>query len=440
MALYHRLLVRAASTLAAALVCISPTLSQTAQDTVDALQKSAVKIFIDCGYCDEDYIRTEITFVNYVRDRTQAHVHIMITEQYTGSGGIEYTLTFIGQHDFAGMNDTLRYVANKTDTQDMTRKGLVRVMKTGLLRYAMRTPFADYFNVTYNRPTAPAKVTDKWDYWVFSMNMNSWLNGESQYKSTYLNGGITASRVTEDLKLRFSLNGNYSEDRYEFSVDENTVIRSKSVRRSQYFNASAAWSLSDHWSVGIFGSAHSSTYSNIDYSASAQPAIEYNIFPYSESTRRQLRISYKVGISANKYVDTTIYFKKSELLQIHNLSVTLTLKQPWGSWSTSVYGSQYFHDLSKNNLSVSGSLSLRIFEGLSFNLYGGYSAVHDQLSLTKRALTVEEVYQRQRQLETSYSYWGSIGLSYTFGSIFSNIVNPRFGTSGSGGTTVIYSD
>ncbi|MEK6756288.1 MAG: hypothetical protein AABZ02_09070, partial [Bacteroidota bacterium] len=426
--------------LAFTLFALAPAFAQSQQDSLDTLQKSALKIFIDCAYCDLDYIRTEITFVNYVRDRKQAQVHVLITQQYTGSGGTEYTLTLIGQLDFDGMNDTLKYVTNKTDTQDMIRKGLVRVLKAGLVRYAMRTPLAEYFSVAYNRPTASAKVTDKWDYWVFSFSLNSWLNGESQYKYASLGGSVTASRVTEDWKFRFSLNGNYTENKYEFSVDESTVVKSQSIRRSQYFNGFVAKSIDDHWSVGLFGSASTSTYSNIDLSASVQPSIEYNIFPYSESTRRQLRISYKIGVSASKYIDSTIYFKKSEALYMHSLSLTLTLQQPWGSTSTTLFGSQYLHDLKKNNLSISGSVSLRIFEGLSLSLYGGYSAVHDQLSLAKRTLTAEEVYQQRRQLETSYSYWGSFGLSYTFGSIFNNIVNPRFGNQGGGGTTIIISD
>jgi hypothetical protein len=39
---------------------------------------------------------------------------------------------------------------------------------------------------------------------------------------------------------------------------------------------------------------------------------------------------------------------------------------------------------------------------------------------------------RQRQLATSYSYSVYFGVSYTFGSIFNNVVNPRFGSSGGG--------
>ncbi|MFH0989430.1 MAG: hypothetical protein V1799_05365 [bacterium] len=406
--------------------------AQTIIDSIDVLQKSAIKVFLDCDFCDENYIRTEITFVNYVRDRKEADVHIMVTLMSTGSEGTEYTFTLYGQGTFLGKNDTLLYISNKTDTPDMSRKGLVRVLKIGLMRYSMHTPLADYFSVSYNRPTASSRVTDKWNYWVFSISLNSNINGESHSNSENYSGSLSASRTTEDWKIRLSMSGNYSANNYEFEIDENTVIKSTFISRSQYINGSVVKSLGDNFSAGLFGSAYSSTYSNMDLSVDLQPGVEYDFFPYSESTRRMLTLTYRAGISSNNYVDTTIYLKKSEILYRHSLSLALSLQQPWGQSSVSLNGSQYLHDLSKNSFSIYSSLSIRLFEGLSVRLYGGYSAIHDQVTLPKRELTVEDVYQRQRQLETSYSFWGSVGFSYTFGSIFNNIVNPRFGGGGGG--------
>ena len=414
--------------------------TQSAADSIDALQKSAPKVYLDCSLCDQDYIRTEIAFMNYVRDRKQADVHVMITQMYTGSGGTEYTLTLIGQQAFDGVNDTLKYNANMTDTQDMTRKGLVKILKTGLVRYVIHTPLADYFTVSYNRPTAGAKVADKWDYWVFTTNVNSWFNGESQTKSSQVWGGFTASRVTEDWKFRFSANMSYNDNKYDFQTDDTTTVVSRSISRSQWFNGFVVKSLTSHWSIGLFTYLNSATYSNIDIATHVQPGIEYDIFPYSESTRRQLRIGYQIGVATRRYIDTTIYFKKSETLFDHSLSATLSLQQTWGSTSITLSGSQYLHDLTKNNLSISSTISIRVFEGLSFTIYGGYNAVHDQLSLAKSSLTPEEVYQQRRELAKSYSYWGSFGMSYSFGSIFNNIVNSRFGNQGGGGTTIIVSD
>lgn len=62
--------------------------------------------------------------------------------------------------------------------------------------------------------------------------------------------------------------------------------------------------------------------------------------------------------------------------------------------------------------------------------------IHDQLSLPKGTATLEQVLLRRTMLETNYSYYFSIGLSYAFGSIYSNVVNPRFG--GGGGMMMYY--
>jgi hypothetical protein len=110
-----------------------------------------------------------------------------------------------------------------------------------------------------------------------------------------------------------------------------------------------------------------------------------------------------------------------------SLSITLELKQTWGSVEASLEGSHYFHDFNKNRLVLYSELSLRLLKGISLRLYGRVSRIRDQLSLPKGEATTEEVLLRRRQLATQYYYWTSIGLSYTFGSIYSNVVNPRFG-------------
>ena len=52
-----------------------PTMASSQDTTATSL---APKIFIDCDYCDTDFIRKEIDFVNYVIDRKNAEIHILI--------------------------------------------------------------------------------------------------------------------------------------------------------------------------------------------------------------------------------------------------------------------------------------------------------------------------------------------------------------------------
>src|SRR5512136_2190151 len=105
------------------------------QADIEALKKTAPRVFIDCDYCDIEYIKTEITFVNYVRDRKEAQVHVLITVLSTGAGGVEYTMAFSGQQEFVGMDDIQKFVSNQTQTSDEIRQGQVRVLKMGLMRY-----------------------------------------------------------------------------------------------------------------------------------------------------------------------------------------------------------------------------------------------------------------------------------------------------------------
>jgi hypothetical protein len=93
--------------------------------------------------------------------------------------------------------------------------------------------------------------------------------------------------------------------------------------------------------------------------------------------------------------------------------------------------------MSKYELELFGTVSWKIVKGLSFSVYGGYSKIRNQISLPRGSASLEEVLLQRRQLETGYSYWGGFGISYSFGSIYNNIVNPRFGNSGSGSTIII---
>ena len=100
---------------------ISPSYGQEAKGNNALLQEQAVKVFLDVPRWDQDYIKTEIDFVNYVRDRKEAQVHIMILEQRTGSGGTEHTLIFTGQLNYIGLDDTLTFISNQMDTEYNSR-------------------------------------------------------------------------------------------------------------------------------------------------------------------------------------------------------------------------------------------------------------------------------------------------------------------------------
>lgn len=187
-----------------------------------------------------------------------------------------------------------------------------------------------------------------------------------------------------------------------------------------------ARSLTPHWSVGQRASLSSSTFLNQKLAARFAPAVEYSVFPYSESTRRELTFLYAAGIAAFTYEDTTIFDKLSEVRPHQSLTASLGLKQPWGSVNTSLEAASYLDDFTQRRLVLFNSLDVRLFKGLSLNLFSEIGLVRDQLHLLKSGLTDEDILLRQRQLASSYRYSASGGLSYTFGSALNNVVNTRF--------------
>jgi len=392
-------------------------------DSTSGSHQNSIKVFVDCDRCDDDYIREEIGFINYVRDRNQAQVHVLVATSSTGSGGTEYSLTFIGKAQFQGIDDTLSFTTVKAQPEDVTRTSLVKTLKLGLIRYVSKTPAADQISIGYSAATTNEVVKDWWDFWVFNLNMNTYVNGEQSTTSNSVYTSFSANRVTKDLKVKISAGFDYNENSYEYDS-----LVYESFSRGKNFDGLLAFSLDDHWSAGGFLSAWSSTYSNTDLAASIAPAIEYDLFPYSESTRRQLRFNWQIGYKNVKYIDTTIYDKTSEGLSYTALTISLDVKEQWGSAGVSVDASDYFHDLTKYSVGIFGNVSLRMVEGLSLDIFGNYNRIHDQLSLAKEGATAEEVLLQRKALETQYRYFVSVGVSYTFGSIFNNVVNPRFGS------------
>lgn len=388
----------------------------------EELKKAAPKVFIDCRRCDRDYIRTEITFVNYVRDRQDADVHVLITTQRTGSGGQEYTMEFIGQRDYSSIRHTLKYVSNRTDVRDEVREGYVEVLKKGFFPFVMHSPIADHISILFKEELEPTAVEDKWNFWIFNVGLRGSVSGEESRSERSIRGNISANRVTPEMKLRMSVSGEFEEDTFDINGD--TIVSTSSEKE---IDGMYVKSLGDHWSAGGWTELESSTYSNYDLKFNLAPAIEYNFFPYYEFTRRRLRVLYRLNYYYNNYIEKTIYDKTSESLWGQSLDVTLEVKQPWGNATISVDGSHYFHDASKNRVSLWGYMSIRLVRGLNLDIFGSYSRIRDQLNLPKGDASLDEILLRRRELATDYDFRISIGLSYTFGSVYSNVVNPRFG-------------
>lgn len=386
----------------------------------------ALQVFLDCDFCDHSYVKNNLRYVDYVRDRMAAEVHVLATSQRTGAGGREYTFNFIGQGKFEGKDDVISVTLPPAVTNDERREARIKFLEIGLMPYVAQTPMIDFIAIDYtneNDSTRFEEVVDKWDYWVFRLGGNMWMNGQELYQSKDIGTHFSANRITEEWKFENWAQFNYNDNTYELD----SVTSVFNFNQSYFVETSAVKSINDHWSAGLVASARSSTFSNIDFSARVSPAVEYNIFRYPDFTRKQIRLQYRVAFLEQQYVDTTIFNESRETLFQHRLSLSAEFVQKWGTINSSISASQYLHDPSLRNLSIWGSVSWRIVKGLNFDIGGNLDFIQDQIALPKGGASEIDILTQQQQLATQYSYWGRVGISYTFGSIYNNIVNPRFG-------------
>jgi hypothetical protein len=385
-----------------------------------------LQVFLDCSECFADYLREETEFVDFVRDRTQATVHVIITNTRTASGGLEYVLAFIGQEGFTGQDTTLKAVTQTGDPEDVRRRQLLTTLHIGLLSYLARTGVPQGLQLDVEVPRTPQAAgarRDPWDFWVFSLRGSASFNGEESAKEREVSAEISADRITLEWKLTFGFD--IEDQIQEFDLDEDEPV--KTNRRERDFDSLIVKALGEHWSAGARGTIESSTFDNISLRMEVAPAVEFNVFPYSAYQRRQLRAQYAAGVRAQRYYEETLYGKTSEVLPAHEFSVTYDQREQWGSVESNIEWFQYLHDLSKSRLEANGEIAWRIVRGLSISADASASRIRDQISLRSRGATQEEILLRLRELQSGYEYDFSLSITYTFGSIFSSIVNPRFG-------------
>ena len=396
-----------------------------------ANHKQKLKVFIDCSrtFCDQNYFRSEIKIVDFLRDRLAANVHVLITSQQASGGGSQYQMIFYGQNDFKNYMDTLQFTSGATVTSDEKRKQMVQYLMLGLAPLIAKTDFAQDVNISMNSINdtleSLSPTTDRWDFWVFKIDLNGNFNYDKVYKSNRLNTNFSANRTTDKLKLDF--NAYRSNQKSIYQYQDSAGITKYVVKNSNYgFYHSMVKTISQHWSYGYRASYSNNTFSNFQTKIYLNPALEFNIFKYKDVNNKFFVIRYGLDITNNRYYDTTIFNKTKETLYGQSFSAAITLNQKWGTFNSGLYYHSYLRDLALNHISLVLNLDARITGALSFNIYSSGSIVHDQINLAKGNVSAVDVLSRSRQLGSTFNINTAFGISYRFGSKLNNYVNPSF--------------
>jgi len=385
-----------------------------------------MNIYLDCPFCDLDYFRSQFTIVNYVNDRYEADVHIMVSRLETGSGGSEYHMVLVGRGRYVAHRDTLVFSLPPHATTELTRSSMLDYLQKGLLPYIMKTPLRDKVMLAIDQGYPDLKVSDPWDNWMFRISGGGSCSSEKYYKDLSALGRLYINKTTDQMKLEINNAINYSQS--TFYLDDTEPMDSSEVYTSYSLASSLLYvkSLGEHCGLGGVISAARSTYYNMDYQISGGPAVEFNIYKYSEATERQFRFLYSIQYEHSRYLDTTIYGRLNDELFSHQLNIVCSYYKDWGNVIAYAYGNGYLNDLAKYSAGAGAAVSISLARGFSVDLSVDFSYCQDQISLADDELAPGEFYGRTKQFATDFNYGMSLGISYRFGSIFNNAVNPRF--------------
>lgn len=386
-------------------------------------QNNSIKLFLKCS-CDSNYIRDQINYIDYVRDQEDANIILEVYGDPNGNRG-KYSIYFIGKNNFIGMDDKLSFESHPKMTNDEIRSGLKDKIQRGILKYLVKTTDINDLNISItkldnNISDSDSLIVDKWKNWIFEISASGYYEKESSRKVNDFNGRFEVNRYTEDWRIETTLR---FFKRIEEFLSETNNFKSSRVYKGAY--GKIVRSISDHWSTGIFYGLSEDSYENIKFSNNFSPAIEYSIFPYKDVVRREMVLEYKIGYRKNNYQSKTIYGKNDEFLGTHSFAFKTRYRQNWGDIYSRFSFFTYLHDNSKNRLTFDNYLNIRIFEGFSLRLGAEIRFIRDQINLAAGQASIEDLLLQQRSIATDFYNEFRLGLTYTFGSAFNNIINTR---------------
>lgn len=406
-------------------------LTLNAQDKSTTFDRDrALNVYLDGSYCDMDYFKTAFTAVNYVAERASADVHILITEMSTGAGGKEYTLQFVGMKRFAAIHDTVTFMVDAYATENEIRTAMLNYVQLGLVPFLMKTPAKDLMMLFIDEGDygfAPELKSDRWKDWIFEIRAGGGLSNTKPLKSFSASGELNIFKVTPAIKFESYNSFRFSEQTYKLYDGDSLIYSSLSSQQHWSSDNLFVKSLGDHAGIGIFGSYSRDNFYNLEHEVAIGPAIEYNIYPYDEATRKQLRFAYLPYYVYSDYIDSTINNKLEDHRFIHHLSVMISYIDPSYTVDGRFTATSSLTDISQHEIGfhVNWGKSFkdkRVF----FNLYAGFLYTHDQVGLKKETATMEDLLLGQCEFESDYSYNLGFSISFRFGSKNDNTVNARF--------------
>lgn len=394
----------------------------------EGITSSKLKVFVEGAIVDFNYLRNNISFIDFINDSHESDIHVIITRKGTGSGGMHYYVSFNSKSEDSMEDLELNCIATYQDSRNDVRYKLTETLKSGLLVYSNENQLYYSVNVKenegeINQNIVSSSLKDPWNSWVFDVGLKGAFDVEERKKNYEYESFLEVNRITDKWRIRNEYNFSREETRIKKSNGVTQIIRA--FNKEHELESRIVYSMSPHWSAGVFVEGQQTTYRNIEFNASVNAAIEYNFYPWEMVNRRILTIGYFIGNSYYDYFEPTVFNKDSENLMSHRMRIDFEKIEKWGEIEVNLEAMQYLTNTKYYALEAGIELSWKVAKGLFLDFGFEAEKVNNQLYLPASELSDEELLLNVRKLQTSFELSGDIGIRYRFGSIFNNVVNQR---------------
>ena len=381
-------------------------------------QNNKLKAYLDCR-CDQNYLKQQTSFLEHVRDQNLADIEIFILDVRNPTGTRTFEIKVDGNNEYQKISSSTFVSGYANDTSSTLRDKLLNKLKLALIPFLDKASYNIKVDVDSNFDDLTVN-DDKWKNWVFELSGSYNDDKEESRKTNRYELEFEIDKLTPEWRIGMEIKRNESNGKF-FSNDK--VYTSN--RKTTSISGRVVRSISDHFSAGIFSSAYQNTYENIDFNRYIAPAIEYSFYPYKDVLSKEITLAYRIGIGKRNYIEKTIYGYEKQKLSSQTLSLNIRFRQKWGNISSYLNATQFLNDGTKKRFSLRSDLDLRVFEGLAIRFSGNVNLIREQYSLAAVSTSIEELLLQQRQIATDYRTNFSVGLSYTFGSIYNSVINTR---------------
>ena len=135
--------------------------------SVNFAQEDKVKAYLDCSRCDENFIKQETSFLDYVRDQDLADVVIFIRDIWNPSGGRSYEIEIDGNNEFTDIYSTTKVSGFSSDTSSSLRDKMVNKLKLALVPFLDKAEYDLNVKIDTNFDDLEI-IDDKWKNWVLN--------------------------------------------------------------------------------------------------------------------------------------------------------------------------------------------------------------------------------------------------------------------------------